>query len=122
MKPLHTAVETREFRSCIGGLLTEAELKALIDHLAAEPDAGEIMPGTGGARKLRWAGKAKGKSGGIRVITFYSGPPVPVFLLSAFGKGRKINLSQAERNALRRVLGDLVAAYLKGVRRHVEGR
>ena len=56
------------------------------------------------------------------MITFYSGPPVPVFLLSAFGKGRKINLSQAERNALRRVLGDLVAAYLKGVRRHVEGR
>jgi len=122
LKPLHTVVETREFRSCIGGLLTEAELKALIDHLAAEPDAGEIMPGTGGARKLRWAGKAKGKSGGIRVITFYSGPPVPVFLLSAFGKGRKINLSQAEQNALRRVLGDLVAAYLKGVRRHVEGR
>lgn len=55
------------------------------------------------------------------VITFYSGPPVPVFLLSAFGKGRKINLSQAERNELRQILGDLVAEYRKGVRQHVEG-
>lgn len=88
--------------------------------MAAEPDAGDVMPGTGGARKLRWSGRGKGKRGGLRVITFYSGPPVPVFLLAAFGKGKKIDLSAAERNELRVVLGDLVAEYRTGIRRHVE--
>lgn len=121
-RPLHTVVETPEFQRGVRALLTEEELTALVDHLAAEPDTGDVMPGTGGARKLRWRGKGKGKSGGIRVITFYSGPPVPVFLLSAFGKGRKINLSQAERNELQRVLRDVVSEYLRGVRRHVQGR
>ena len=79
------------------------------------------MPGTGGARKLRWAVRSKGKSGGVRVITFFSGPPVPVFVLTVFGKGEKINLSQAERNALRKVLGALVTEYRKGVRENVKG-
>jgi hypothetical protein len=119
---LHTVVETPEFQRRVRDLLTEEELKALVDHLAAEPDAGDVVPGTGGARKLRWRAKGKGTSGGIRVITFYSGPPVPVFLLSAFGKGKKINLSHAERNELRRILGHLVSEYLEGARRHVAGR
>ncbi len=121
-RPLHTVVETPEFRRRARGLLGKAEHDALIDHLAANPDAGDLMAGTGGARKLRWAGRGRGKSGGIRVITFFSGPPVPVFLLTAFGKGEKINLSRAEQNALRKVLGDLAAEYRRGVRRYVEGR
>jgi hypothetical protein len=121
-RPLHTVVETPQFRRCVRDLLTEEELRALVEHLAAEPDAGDVMPRTGGARKLRWQRRGKGKSGGIRVITFYSGPPVPVFLLSAFGKGRKLNLSRAEQNELRQMLGDLVSEYRNGVRGHVEGR
>ncbi len=80
------------------------------------------MPGTGGARKLRWSARGKGKRGGARVITFYSGPPVPVFLLSAFGKGEKSNLTKSERNDLRKVLGELVRAYGEGVKKHVKGR
>ncbi len=79
------------------------------------------MPGTGGARKLRWAVRGKGKSGGVRVITFFSGPPVPVFVLTVFGKGEKINLSQAERNALRKVLSELVTEYREGVKQNVKG-
>ena len=79
------------------------------------------MPGTGGARKLRWAGQGRGKSGGVRVITFFSGPPVPVFVLTMFGKGEKINLSKFEQNALRKMLGELVAEYRKGVRHNVKG-
>ena len=74
------------------------------------------MPGTGGARKLRWAARGKGKSGGVRVITFYSGPPVPVFLLTVFGKGEKSDISKSERNELRRVLKDLTARYIEGVK------
>jgi len=121
-RPLHTVVETPEFQRRVRDLLADEERRALIDHLAAAPDAGDVMPGTGGARKLRWRAKDRGKSGGIRVITFYSGPSVPVFLLTAFGKGAKVDLSQAERNQLRRVLGDLVAEYRKGASRDVQSR
>lgn len=121
-RPLHTVVETPEFRRRVRGLLGKTAHDALIDYLAANPDAGDVMPGTGGARKLRWAGRGRGKSGGIRVVTFFSGPPVPVFLLTAFGKGEKIDLSRAEQNALRRILGDLAGEYRRGVRRYVEGR
>jgi hypothetical protein len=120
-RPLHTVVETPEFLRRVQGLLTAAERSALINHLAANPDAGDVIPGTGGARKLRWAVRGKGKSGGVRVITFFSGPPVPVFVLTVFGKGEKINLSKSEQNALRKVLGELVAEYRKGVRQNVKG-
>jgi hypothetical protein len=118
---LHTVVETPEFLRRVQGLLTAADRSALINHLAANPDAGDVMPGTGGARSLRWAVRGKGKSGGVRVITFFSGPPVPVFFLTVFGKGEKINLSQAERNALRKVLSELVTEYREGVKQNVKG-
>lgn len=74
------------------------------------------MAGTGGARKVRWAARGKRKSGGVRIITVYSGPPVPVFLLTVFGKGEKSSLSRAELNELRRILEDLVGSYEKGVK------
>jgi len=119
---LHTVVETPEFLRRVQGLLTAAERTALIDHLAANPDAGDVMPGTGGARKLRWGARGRGKSGGVRIITFFSGPPIPVFVLTVFGKGEKINLSQAERNAMRRILGELVVEYRVGVKQNVKSR
>jgi hypothetical protein len=72
------------------------------------------MQGTGGARKLRWGAKSKGRRGGARAITYYGGPQVPVFLLAVFGKGDRANLSKAERNELRRALVELAAEYRKG--------
>jgi hypothetical protein len=91
--------------------LTEAEQVAIVDYVAAHPEAGDEIKGTGGARKLRFAGQGKGKSGGYRVITFYSGTDIPVFLLNVFAKNRKVDLTQAERNELRGVLADLAQAY-----------
>lgn len=113
---LQTVVETPEFVSGAKRVLTEAERTALIDFLAENPTAGDLMQGTGGARKLRWAAKGKGKSGGARAITFYAGPNVPVFLMAIFGKGERANLSKAEHNELRDVLANLAAEYRKGVR------
>jgi len=75
------------------------------------PAAGDEIKGTGGARKVRFAGKGKGKSGGYRVITFYSGNDIPVFLLNVFAKNEKIDLSQAERNDLKMTLAALANTY-----------
>ncbi len=121
-KPLHAVVETPEFLRKAQGLLSDGERAALVDWLAAHPTAGDLIVGTGGARKLRWAARGKGKSGGARAITYYGGLGVPVFLLSVFGKQAKANLTPAERNELRAVLAILVQEYRKGVRRRVTGR
>jgi hypothetical protein len=67
--------------------------------------------GTGGARKVRFAGRGKGKSGGYRVITFYAAYDIPVFLLDVYSKDAQANLSQAQRNELRKTLTALPRAW-----------
>lgn len=113
-RPLHTVVETPEYLDRAKGLFTDAERRALVNRLARAPQSGDIMEGTGGARKLRVAALGKGKSGGARVITFYVGPDDPVFVMTTFGKGEKANLSKAERNELRDILVELVRVYREG--------
>lgn len=120
---MHAVVETPGYlRDARDTGLTEEERAAIVWYLAAHPDAGDEVRGTGGARKIRFAGRGKGKSGGYRVITFYSGRDVPVFLLNVFAKGDRVDLSQAERNELRAVLATLVRRYLEGAKQNVQSR
>lgn len=111
---LHTVVETPEFLGGARRVFSETERKELIDFLATNPASGDLIQGTGGARKLRWGAKSKGKRGGARVISYYGGPTLPVFLLAVFAKGERADLSQAERNELRQVLADLADEYRQG--------
>ena len=91
--------------------MSEAERAEIITYIAANPLAGDEISGTGGARKMRFAGKGKGKSGGHRVITFYSGEDIPVFLITMFTKNEKTDLTQKERNILKQVLPEVAKAY-----------
>ena len=117
---MHTVVETASYLADAKAAgLTERERDAVVEMISNRPDAGDEIGGTGGARKVRVAGRGKGKSGGYRVITFYSGKDVPVFLLAVYSKGEKTNLSKTERNELKDILGDVVREYRKGVKRHV---
>lgn len=109
---MHTICETRTFRrDALDAGMTEEEIDGLTEFLARNPDAGDEIQGTGGCRKLRVAGRGKGKSGGYRTITFYSGEALPVFLITAFSKGEKANLSKAERNALKNITEYIVSEY-----------
>lgn len=72
------------------------------------------MQATGGARKLRSGALGKGKRGGARIITFYAGPQLPVFVMAVFAKGDIASLSKAERNELRDILTTIAAEYEKG--------
>lgn len=102
---MHTVIETPAFlASAKDENVSDEERKAIVDYIAANPDAGDVMQGTGGARKLRFAGKGKGKSGGFRIITFYADTDIPVFLLDIYSKDSQANLSQAEKNELRGIL------------------
>lgn len=109
---MQTVVETDEYlRRAKQCKVTEEEREAIVDFIADHPMAGSEMAGTGGVRKVRFPKLGGGKSGGYRVITFYPGPIIPVFLLSVFAKSEKTNLSQGERNFLKLVMRDLVSAY-----------
>jgi hypothetical protein len=81
-----TVVETPEFLSAKRKLLTEEEPAVLVDHLAHNPTNGELVPGTGGVRKLRWGVEGRGKRGGARVVYFYHSVDIPLFALTAYAK------------------------------------
>ena len=68
---MQTIVELPEFRKKSEKLLTDSERESVVNYLAAHPASGNIMQGTGGIRKLRWATQGKGKSGGVRVIYYF---------------------------------------------------
>ena len=70
-----TFVETKLFTSLVGGYLSDDEYAALQLSIAANPEAGAIVRGSGGVRKLRWSGSGRGKRGGIRVILLPSDHP-----------------------------------------------
>lgn len=117
---MHVVIETPTYqRSADRSGLTEDERTAIVTLVANDPTAGDLMEGTGGARKLRIAGRGKGKSGGYRVITFYAADDVPIFLLDLYGKGEKANLSKAERNCLHAILATLADEYRKSVAQKV---
>ncbi|MEQ7156560.1 type II toxin-antitoxin system RelE/ParE family toxin [Brevundimonas aurifodinae] len=100
---METVIETRAFdRAARDAGMTDAERTSAILTIAADPEAGDLIVGTGGCRKVRIAGRGHGKSGGYRVITFYTCPE-GVYLLTVFGKGEKASLTGAEKNALARL-------------------
>lgn len=114
---MQTVIETALFlRRADETGMTEAERFDLVSVIAADPEAGDVIQGTGGVRKVRFAGKGKGKSGGYRVISFFTGPGLPVFLLTVFAKGDRANLTKAERNDLAGLTTALVESYRCKVR------
>jgi hypothetical protein len=91
--------------------MPESERAGLVAFIAAHPEAGNVIPETGGVRKLRWSLSGRGKRGGARVIYYYHSERLPVFLLAAYAKGERANLSKAERNAMKRLVPILVEGY-----------
>jgi hypothetical protein len=94
--------------------MDEDERAAIVAFLSVNPLAGDIMPGTGGARKFRHKRPGSGKSGGYRVVFYHAGQTMPLFLLAVFTKGDRANLSKAEQNALRTLLRKIADTYRKG--------
>lgn len=98
---MQSVIETNAYLAAAKDVgMSVDEQQAVVNIIATNPQAGEIMPGCGGARKLRVARPGAGKSGGYRIITYYAGTDVPAFLLTVFGKNEKANLNKAERNGL----------------------
>ena len=82
--------------------LRRSALNSLISS-RENPDAGELIPGTGGIRKVRWSRRGSGKRGGVRVIYFYYDEVRPLYLLMVYAKARKENLTSEEARILRNI-------------------
>ena len=104
-----TVAETESFQKKIAKLLSLDEKEDLIAYLSEHPSSGNLIQGTGGIRKLRWARGSKGKSSGVRVIYYFHSEIMPLYLLAAFGKNEKANITAEEKNHLLKAVNELVA-------------
>src|SRR5690349_20024396 len=95
-------VETPTYLAIARKLFDEQERTGIVALVAADPEYGDLIPGTGGFRKVRVARKGMGKRGGARVVYLWRKERFPVFLITVFPKNEKANLSMVERNALKK--------------------
>ena len=109
MTQLQTVVETPEFLRRAKAIMAEDERAALVDFIAATPEAGVSLGG--GLRKVRFARPGGGKSGGYRTVYVFGGAQVPIFLVTVFAKNEKDNLSKAELAELVALSKVLIAQY-----------
>jgi len=109
MTRLQTVVELPEFLRRAKAVLSEEERLALVNHVAASPEAGTSLGG--GLRKLRLAREGGGKRGGYRTIYVFGGTHMPIFLLTVFAKNEKADLSPTELAAAVALSRQLLAAY-----------
>lgn len=114
---MHCVLQTDDYLQSVKRLgLTDAEAHEIVQRISENPTVGDLIPGTGGARKWRIPFGNKGKSKGGRVVSYFAGDDVPVFLLDIFTKGERINLSKQERNELKQILGGIAEDYRNGLR------
>ncbi|MBR4835796.1 MAG: type II toxin-antitoxin system RelE/ParE family toxin [Clostridia bacterium] len=103
-------VELPIFRSKWEDLgLNDSDLRRLQEQLLVDPKVGAVMRGTGGVRKMRFAFEHRGKSGSIRVIYIDFEVYEKIYLITAYPKNEKDNLSDSERAELKRMIAILEA-------------
>jgi hypothetical protein len=85
-------IETSTFTKHVYAYLSEDEYLGLQNHLVQYPESGNIVPGSGGIRKVRWAMAGKGKSGGVRIIYFFKKNDDEIWLLTIYSKNEIENI------------------------------
>ncbi len=108
---VQTVVETPTYLAIANKLFSEEERVDIVALVAADPQCGDLIRGTGGFRKVRVARKGMGKSGGARVVYIWRNERFLVFLITVFPKNQKENLSMAERNTLRKRADSIFETY-----------
>lgn len=101
-------IEAPFFTQVLPAYFDADDYRALQLHLTREPEAGDVIPGTGGFRKLRWPDprRGKGKRGGLRVIYYYLASDDQVWLITVYDKDEAVDLSPAERRTLKGVINE----------------
>ena len=115
---LVTVVEMPSFQRRADALLSVAERTALIEALARDPLAGDLIPETGGLRKLRWSVKGRGERGGVRAVYYFHSLEIPVYAIALYANNERADLTPAQKAEARRLVELLKA----GARRRGAGR
>lgn len=102
MEFIESTVFTKQVREC----MPDGEYAAMQEWLVARPDAGALIPGGGGLRKLRWAGSGRGKRGGSRVIYYWASGRDVIVLFYLYRKNEAEDLSKDQIAALRKLVKD----------------
>jgi hypothetical protein len=97
-------IETSIFTRQVDELLGEEEYRSLQTELVNRPDAGPVIQGSGGLRKVRWAIKGHGKSGGVRVIYYWAVSPEQLLMLYIYSKVERADLTRGQLAILRKVV------------------
>lgn len=97
-------IETSLFSAQLARFLTDEEYRQLQTYLLAHPDAGDVIRGAGGIRKVRWGARGRGKSGGVRVIYYWVTAAAQIYLLTIYGKSERADI---DRVTLRRIASKL---------------
>lgn len=109
-----TVVMMPMFEKRAAEILSAEQLDDILDIVAQHPEIGELIAGTGGVRKWRYANKpGKGKSGGARMIHYYINEDSPVIMVTAFDKGDQANLTDRQKNEMKKLTAILKEEYGK---------
>lgn len=99
-------IETIIFTKYLRDYLEDDEYRELQSSLIEQPDAGDLIQGTGGLRKLRWSLKNRGKRSGIRVIYYWQLSEDQIYLFTLYAKNEMSDLSSDDKKALKKMLED----------------
>jgi hypothetical protein len=105
-----TVLQLPKFKAEAIALIGTEGIESVAVYLIDHPDAGDVIPGAGGARKLRWAAKGKGKRGGARIIYVYVVIAARIYLLRCYSKNVRTDLTAGEKKEVRQI-----AVHLKGL-------
>ena len=100
-------VELPPFSKKAAKILEKEEIEALRAYLLQYPDKGDVIPGTGGIRKLRWAASGRGKRGGARVIYFYHVVGTTIYLMACYTKNEQDDISPAVKKQLKAIVDQI---------------
>ncbi len=101
-------IEVGDFSADAAEILSVDELDGLKQELACLRQLGSVIEGTGGLRKIRYGAKGKGKRGGARVLYYYGGDHMPIFLIAIYPKSEQENISAAKKKAIKKLINCLV--------------
>lgn len=103
-------VETRLFSKKMQAYLSDGRYRELQSYLLESPDAGEVIKGSGGIRKLRWAVEGKGKRGGLRIIYFLAPANQRFLMLTLYAKNELEDLTTQETKLLKKIVEEWINA------------
>ena len=108
---MQTVVEMPSYLRAAEAIFTEIERSEIVSRLATDPECGDLIAGTGGFRKIRVGRGGTERRGGARVIYILRNRSFPIFLVTAYAKNERENLTKKERNELAKRADEIFATY-----------